>query len=201
MLFDMMTYYRKRIRFFILCLLCLLLANPVYADENLWEKLQQQPNMIVFIRNAESTGNKDGTNMLAWDKTGQCQGESTLTENGKAQAKKIGELFKQHDVNPVVISSPMCRCKQTAELAFEQFITSPPLIQASSSDLEQQALFQSRATELIVKHKGQTPIVFINHRPNINSLTMEMISLGDLLVGTILDDGEIEVLGKMHLPD
>jgi phosphohistidine phosphatase SixA len=201
MLLDMISYYRKKILFFIFCLPCLLLENTVYADENLWEKLQQQPNMIVFIRNTESTGNKDGSNMLTWDKTGQCQGESTLTENGESQAKKIGELFKQHEVNPVVISSPMCRCKQTAELAFGQFITSPPLIQANSSDLEKQALFHSRATELILKHKGKTPIVFINHRPNINSLTMEMISLGDLLVGTVLDDGEIEILGKMHLPD
>jgi phosphohistidine phosphatase SixA len=137
--------------------------------------------------------------MLVWDATGNCNEESTLTDKGKQQAKKIGEAFTANSLNPIVISSPMCRCKQTADIAFGNAITAPELIQAASGNLEKQERFQAKAIELMEKHKGQRPIVFINHRPNIDSLTMEMLTLGELLVGSILEDGEIEVLGKIKI--
>lgn len=149
--------------------------------------------MVVFMRNAESTGNKDGSNMFVYDAKGKCRGESILTEKGKEQAKKIGQIFKAHNLHPQVISSPMCRCRQTAEIAFGNFITAPELIQVSSSDSERQESFQNKATELLMKHRGEKPVVFVNHRPNIDTLTMEMLSLGDILVGTIMDDGKISV--------
>ena len=184
---------------FTLAIIIFLVATSVTANDTLWKKLQYDSNMIVFMRNAESTGNKDGSNMLVWDSTGNCIGESTLTVEGQKQAKAIGSIFKIHGLVPIVISSPMCRCKQTAEIAFGDFITAPELIQASSDDIDQQESFQIKATELIAKHRGQKPIVFVNHRPNIDSLTMEMLSLGDLLVGKIMEDGEIEVLGTVTL--
>jgi len=184
---------------FILAIIILLVATSVAANDILWKKLQHDSNMIVFMRNAESTGNKDGSNMLVWDSNGNCTGESTLTVKGQKQAKAIGSVFKTHGLVPIVISSPMCRCKQTAEIAFGDFITAPELIQASGDDIEQQESFQAKATELIAKHRGQKPIVFVNHRPNIDSLTMEMLSLGDLLVGKVMKDGEIEVLGIVTL--
>lgn len=37
----------------------------------------------------------------------------------------------------------------------------------------------------------------MNHRPNIDAMTMELIKIGELLVGSITEDGEIEVLGKI----
>jgi phosphohistidine phosphatase SixA len=172
-------------------------ATNIIANDALWQQLQKEPNMVVFMRNAESTGNRDGSNMLVWDANGNCAGESTLTEKGKEQARQIGASFKTKNLVPQVISSPMCRCKQTAEIAFGDFVTAPELIQASIGDIEKQEDFQAKATELLVKHRGLKPIVFVNHRPNIDSLTMEMLSLGELLVGAIMDDGEIEVLGKI----
>jgi hypothetical protein len=49
-------------------LLCLsLFISSVGADESLWRKLKQEPNMIVLMRNAESSGNRDGINLLSWD--------------------------------------------------------------------------------------------------------------------------------------
>lgn len=78
-----------KLRMRIIWLLCLsLIISSVGADESLWRKLKQDPNMIVLMRNAESSGNRDGIYMLSWDATGKCNGESTLTDQGKAHAKK-----------------------------------------------------------------------------------------------------------------
>ena len=182
-------------------LLVLLLSFSLgaVADESLWQKVEQNPNIVVFMRNAESSGNRDGTNMLKWDSSGKCISESTLTAVGRAQAMRVGEAFEKRGIKPLVISSPMCRCKETAQIAFGEFLTDPDLRQRPSVDTNGQEAFQEIASELLTKHRGKPPIVFVNHRPNIDALTMELINIGELLVGTLDEDGEIEVLGKIRL--
>ena len=176
-----------------------LIASSAVADELLWGKLKQDPNMIVLMRNSESSGNRDGANMLVWDASGNCNGESTLTAKGKAHAKRIGEAFAKYGINPKVISSPMCRCTETAEIAFGEYVTDPALRQKATDDINAQDDFQLKTSALLSKHRGSIPIVFINHRPNIDSLTMELILAGDLLIGTVTEIGEIEVVGIIRV--
>jgi len=137
--------------------------------------------------------------MLVWDSTGKCAGESTLTAEGRDQARRVGAVFAGHGVRPIVISSPMCRCTETAQLAFGKYLTDPGLRQKAAEDVEGQEAFQEVASALLSKHRGKLPIVFVNHRPNIDALAMELINIGELLVGTLAEDGEIEVLGKIRL--
>lgn len=177
----------------------LFLSFQSVADELLWRKVQQDANVVVFMRNAESIGNRDGANMLVWDSSGACIGESTLTSEGKAQAKRAGEAFAKRDIKPIVISSPMCRCRETAQIAFGEFLIDPDLRQRAAEDTRGQEAFQAVAADLLVKYRGKSPIVFVNHRPNIDALTMELINIGELLVAEIAEDGEIEVLGKIRL--
>ena len=184
----------------IFCLVSLLaLSFNASSNELLWDKLEKDPNMIVLMRNSESAGNKDGSNMLVWDASGNCKGESLLTDSGKAHANRIGKAFTLHGIKPKVISSPMCRCTATAKIAFGDHITDPLLQQSSASDTELQDAFQRKTRELLIKHRGKTPVVFINHRPNIDALTMELLNLGEMLVGVINETGEIEVLGKIKI--
>lgn len=177
----------------------LLIISSVDADESLWQKLKQDSNMVVLMRNAESSGNRDGINMLSWDTSGNCNGESTLTDEGKLHAKKIGAAFSKHGIEPKAISSPMCRCTETADIAFGEYITDPELRQKSPEDTHGQDSFQAKASELLSTHRGSTPIAFVNHRPNIDSLTMELIEIGELLIGTVTEDGEIEIVGKIRV--
>jgi len=177
----------------------LLITFNVFADDLLWKKLQQDPNMVVLMRNSESSGNKDGNNMLVWDETGNCKGESQLTKNGKAHAKRIGETFAKQGIKPLAISSPMCRCTETAKIAFGKYITDPDLRQSVNSNTQRQEVFQRKANNLLLKYSGKTPITFVNHRPNIDSLTMELLNLGEMLVGIISESGEVEILGKIRV--
>lgn len=41
--------------------------------------------------------------------------------------------------------------------------------------------------------------MFVNHRPNIDAMTMELIDIGELLVGAVGEDGDTEVLGKIRV--
>lgn len=177
----------------------LLFSFGAVADDGLWKKLQQDPNMVAVMRNAESSGNRDGTNMLTWDSSGKCAGESTLTPEGEAQAKQIGEEFSQRGIKPFVITSPMCRCRETAQIAFGKFVTDPELRQIAPENTQALERFQTLAGTMLAEHRGNSPIVFVNHRPNIDALTMELLKIGELLVGVITNDGEIETIGKIKL--
>jgi phosphohistidine phosphatase SixA len=176
-----------------------LIAFTAVADELLWKKLKRDQNMIVLMRNSESSGNRDGARMLVWDASGKCIGESTLTTEGKAQAKRIGAAFAEHGIKPKVISSPMCRCTETAQIAFGEYLTDPDLRQKPTGDFHGQEVFQAKATALLSKHRGNSPIVFVNHRPNIDALTMELINVGDLLIGSVTENGEIQAIGKIRV--
>jgi phosphohistidine phosphatase SixA len=177
----------------------LLITINAFASELLWKKLQNDPNMIVLMRNSESAGNKDGSNMLVWDATGNCKGESRLTKKGQAHAKRVGYAFTKYGIKPLVISSPMCRCSETAKIAFGTYITDPDLRQPPGSNMQQQEKFQHKANNLLLKYRGKTPIAFVNHRPNIDSLTMELLKIGEMLVGVVSESGEVEVLGKIRV--
>lgn len=178
-----------------------ILLSPIatLAENALWQKLQQEPNMVVVLRNAESSGNRDGSNMLAWDSSGRCMGESTLTPEGKRQAKRMGEAFAKRGIEPIVITSPMCRCRETAQIAFGEFVTDPQLRQLFPENDQSLKTFQTVASAMLSKYRGRSPIVFVNHRPNIDALTMELLKIGELLIGIVTEDGEIETLGRIQL--
>ncbi len=168
-----------------------------WADDALWHKLKTEPNLVVFMRHTEPAGG----NPLAWDESGNCSGESMLTAEGKVHAKRIGEAFSGRGIKPVVISSPMCRCRDTATIAFTgKPVSDGELREVATADAARMKSFERKAQELISLRRGALPVVFVSHRPNIDQLTMELIDSGDLLVGRSSANGEIEVLGRMKIP-
>src|SRR5216684_1656465 len=95
-----------------------------------------------------------GGNPLTWDESGSCTGESMLTVEGKAHARKIGEAFVQHGIKPSVISSPMCRCRDTARIAFgEALVTDAALREVASADSERTNAFERKAQSLIATRR------------------------------------------------
>lgn len=179
-----------------LALVFLGLAGVANANELLWVRIKMEPNIVVLTRHMQSAGGKP----LVWDESGGCQGEARLTSAGRADARKLGELFSAQSIKPIVISSPMCRCRETAAIAFGEALVDPDLREIANADAERVRAFDRTAAGLLLKHRGRIPIVFVSHRPNIELLTLELVDEGELVVGKVSDSGEIEVLGKMRLP-
>ena len=178
--------------------LAAVLAAAAFArgDDGLWATLAKEPDLVVLMRHTEPSGGDP----LAWDESGNCAGESMLTAAGKAHAKRIGEAFSQRGIKPIFISSPMCRCRDTAQIAFgRQPSTDGNLRQVATADANQMTRFEQTAQAMIATARGPTPIVFVSHRPNIDRLTMELIESGELLVGRVTNGG-IVVLGRIRIP-
>ena len=177
-------------------LLLNLLAQHVSANDVLWQNLKTEANLVVLMRHTQPAGG----NPLTWDESGSCKGESMLTVEGKAHARKIGEAFAQHGIKPSVISSPMCRCRDTARIAFgEALVTDAALREIATADRERTSAFERKAQSLIASHRGSSPVVFVSHRPNIDLLSLELIGEGELLVARANENGELTVLGKIQV--
>jgi len=182
----------------LLRLLCILLgcgaASAVVASDDLWKRVATEPGIVVLLRNVNATGGSPAQ----WDESGRCQGEMMLTDAGKALAKRIGDAFASRGIRPTVISSPMCRSRDTAQIAFgEEFISDAALRDLVNADADRIRAFERIAQALIARERGARPVVFVSHRPNIDAITMELIEIGELLVTRVDGEGRVDVLGKI----
>ena len=98
--------------------LALVLAVPgaAAASDQLWALLKGG-GQVILIRHAITTpGVGDPPGMRLDD----CSTQRNLTDEGRRDARRLGEAFRARGI-PVgrVLSSPWCRCLETARLAFE----------------------------------------------------------------------------------
>ena len=79
--------------------------------------LLRQGGVIIAFRHALAPGTFDPPGF----QPGVCSTQRNLSDEGRAQARRIGEWFKAAGLQPArVRSSPWCRCLDTATLAFGQ---------------------------------------------------------------------------------
>lgn len=77
--------------------------------------LLREGGVVLALRHALAPGTFDPPQF----KPGDCSTQRNLSDEGRAQARRIGEWFKTRGLQPArVRSSPWCRCVDTATLAF-----------------------------------------------------------------------------------
>jgi phosphohistidine phosphatase SixA len=91
------------------------LAIPAWADDALWALLQKG-GQVVLVRHGLTT---PGVGDPPGFKRGECATQRNLVDEGRREAERLGAALRAHKV-PVarVLSSPWCRCIETARLAF-----------------------------------------------------------------------------------
>ena len=105
----------------ILIIILISLTTPIKADlnKNLLNQLEDG-GKLIFIRHAYAPGGGDPNNFNLDD----CSTQRNLNNEGREQAKYIGEFFKKNKIEiDKVLSSEWCRCKETAKIAFKNFST------------------------------------------------------------------------------
>ena len=96
--------------------LVLAAGDPVAADDEALWTLLRGGGQVIMLRHAGTIGTfGDPPGFRLED----CSTQRNLTEAGREQARKIGEVFRAREV-PIarVLSSSVCRCLDTARLAF-----------------------------------------------------------------------------------
>ena len=135
---------------------------------------------VVFMRHALAPGNGDPNHF----DLESCSTQRNLDEEGRQQAKRIGEKLRDREVRfAAIYSSEWCRCRETAELLNMGEVT--PLRALNSfyeHHFSRDELLPALEAMLFDVESGDVPILMVTHFVTISAVTGKAVSSGDLVV-------------------
>lgn len=163
------------------------------AADDLWKQLQAG-GRVVLMRHAITTpGVGDPPGMRLDD----CATQRNLTEEGRRHARAIGEAFATRRIAvDRVLSSPWCRCLETARLAFDRAEVAAPL----SNLFGRQELAQGQVAALralVGAQRGKGVAVLVTHGSTIAALTGVSPDTGEMVIVTPQAEGRFSVEGRL----
>ena len=169
-------------------------APAVSADERVWEALRA-PGAVVVLRHSYAPGAFDPPDAKLED----CSTQRNLDETGRGQARRIGEAFRRHGITVgTILSSPRCRCLDTARLAFGRVEAWAPL-QGSLSDAPRRQRQVAEINRRIAAHRSGPPLVLVTHGTVVTELTGLSIQMGAFVVMRPGPGGAHAVAGQLYV--
>ena len=171
--------------------LFLFLINPAFSDQNILSSLKEG-SKIIFIRHAYAPGNGDPKNF----KIDDCSTQRNLNKVGIEQSKIIGKFFRENNIKiDRVFSSEWCRCKDTANLAFENYKIFKALNSFYDPRFAENEEKQIKNLKKFVKEwDSDKNIIFVTHYVVILSLLNIGVSSGEIVVA----DKDLNVIGSIE---
>jgi phosphohistidine phosphatase SixA len=170
-------------------------SSPVVADDSaLWSALADG-GKVLMIRHTQS---KEATPEVSMHLSaeGDCTQEQNLSEEGRQQARALGELFQKHGITvDAVMSSEFCRARETAELAFGGYEAWTPLNLIEALPAGESEWLMEDVRERMGDFDGEGVLVLVSHRSNINTITFQQTEPGDIVVAEPDDFGGFSVMG------
>jgi len=173
---------------------CAWLVSGAQATDPVWDALRE-PGAVVLLRHSFAPGTFDPPGARLDD----CSTQRNLDESGRAQARRVGEAFRQNGIAVgEVLSSPRCRCLDTARLAFGRAQVWD-VLQGALNDTERRRRQLAEIRTAIAAHQGGPPLVLVTHGFPITDLTGLNIRMGELIVLRRAADGSHAVAGHLYV--
>jgi len=164
------------------------------GTEAVWQALRA-PGAVVVLRHSFAPGGFDPPQARLDD----CSTQRNLDEGGRAQARRIGEAFRQHGIAVGrVLSSPRCRCLDTGRLAFGSAEAWAPL-QGALNAPERRDRQLAEIRQRIVAHRDGPPLVLVTHGSVVTDLTTLNIRMGEFVVLRRGADGSHVSAGQLYI--
>jgi len=176
------------------------LALPATArgERRAWDALRSGGHVILMRHAATEPGFGDPPNF----KVGDCATQRNLSDAGRAEARRVGERLSAERV-PIArtYTSPWCRCRETAMLAFGASEDWEPLSSFFEMPHREAALTETVKKRIlgysITKPAGN--VVMVTHNVNIAALTKLSVAQAELVV--VRPDGccALKVVGSLRV--
>jgi broad specificity phosphatase PhoE len=166
----------------------------VAGAESVWDALRD-PGSVVVLRHSYAPGGFDPPGARLED----CSTQRNLDESGRAQAARIGEAFRKNAITVgKVLSSPRCRCLDTARLAFGR-VERWDVLQGALNDTDLRRRLVAEARKAIDAHRDAAPLVLVTHGSVVTDLTGLNIRMGEFVVLRRAPDGTHAVAGQLYV--
>lgn len=129
-------------------------------------KILQSGGHIIYMRHGPTLHTQKDTDR---NNLSDCSKQRNLSAQGHEQTKKIGQTIRTLKI-PIgnVLSSPYCRCKETARLAFGYFKIEPKLAFSISKNKEESKQLGKHLYEMMISSQVDTKnTVFVGHTSNL----------------------------------
>jgi phosphohistidine phosphatase SixA len=172
-----------------------LLPSAAPANEALWSQLEKG-GQIVLMRHAVTT---PGVGDPPGFRLDDCSTQRNLTDDGRQDAKRVGDAFRLRGIAVErVLTSPWCRCIETANLAFGKAEVSTALGNLFTHPENRDRQVREMRELVDVPSAGNR--VWVSHGATIAALTGVSLATAEMLIVTPQQRGGFVVLGRLSVP-
>src|SRR2546425_4018244 len=176
----------------------LLITTPaVAADDAAWAALVNGSH-VALVRHGNAPPGYGGD--PPGFKIDDCATQRNMDERGRAQARAVGEAFRQHGVRvDKILSSPWCRCLETARLMALGPIESTLAVAASDRSPDRLVVLK----QMVSSWRGPGTLVLVTHALTVQALVGILPGQAETVVlrpklGT---DPGVVVVGRIPVPE
>jgi broad specificity phosphatase PhoE len=166
-------------------------ADPALA------RALQQGGLVLAMRHAATDFSKPDQDSVD---LADCRTQRNLSAQGRADARTIGRGVRRLKLRiGAVLSSPFCRTKETARLAFGRFTVSPALLNTIVAQHDARWRRQIRAARRLLGTKPApgTLTVLVTHGSVVGDTTGHTLEEGETLVFRPLGSSRFTLLGRI----
>jgi phosphohistidine phosphatase SixA len=133
-------------------------------------------------------------------KIDDCATQRNMDEKGRAQARALGETFRQHGVHiDKILSSPWCRCLETARLMALGQVENTWAVAASEKSPERLAALK----QMVSSWRGPGTLVVVTHALTVQALVGILPGQAETVVlrPKLGDKSGVDVVGRIPVPE
>jgi broad specificity phosphatase PhoE len=168
------------------------------AQADPWALLKQ-PGHVVFMRHSDAPGS-GGYGDPPGFRLEDCATQRNLSDEGRAHARRTAEALRKHGIAfDRVLSSPWCRCKETALLATgkeaEPFAALSNLVGRSENRDSQVAALKAYLASL----DDRTRVLFVTHGIVVNALAGVNLASGEMAILKVGSGGNPTIVARLKV--
>lgn len=169
--------------------------GSAHADESAaWAALRQGGH-VALMRHADAPGGFGDPPGFRLD---DCATQRNLSDRGRAEAMSSGERLRAARIAiGKVLSSPWCRCVDTARLMDVGSIEIAPTFSNAFVLLDQRAALSEGARAVIGAWKGPGTLLVVTHGANIQALIGYNPASGETVVVAVEAEGVVREVGRI----
>lgn len=178
---------------FLICFGANVSAFSADNESMLWGALKSGSH-VALLRHALAPGTGDPTEF----RLGHCATQRNLSNEGRNQAGRIGDRFRENNIFEArIFSSQWCRCLNTAQLLRLGQIEELALLNSFFGQYERRDLQTNTLRAWLKKQNLDRPFVLVTHQVNITALTGIYPESGELVIVHRSGNGDIKAIGTI----
>ncbi len=180
----------KTLRTVFISFLMSMSSLSVAASEKALHEVLASPHHLLMMRHADAPGYSDPAGF----DLNNCASQRNLGANGKKQAAGIGAWLKTQGIPQAkVLSSPWCRCMETAKLLNVGDVQSENSLGSffeNRADGKEQTLLLEKKIKQEISKPNRRPLILVTHQVNIQAYTGETVSSGQMVLVKVNANGQ-----------